>query len=181
VVGSMRDRFLLGARYNALANLDTANAKFAVRPFSGFQVTGVYTQNPEDPKVPGKINELTRREYGMAATLGALQLGGAYAINEFAATAADAIKAGAPQFGEYNFTLGLRLSQATKFTSSYKDTFFYGGALPRGLRIYTMGLTHNLGSWFNLTMGGTLTSDESTKDAAKRNNYKAEAKLGVKF
>jgi len=179
--GNLKDRFAVGGTtINPATNIDTANAKLAVRPFSGFQVTGAYTLNPEDPAKPGQITQLTRREYGLAANLGAFQLGGNYAMNQYAPTAAETVKAGAPQFGEYNLTLGLRFNRYTNLNGTYKNTFFYGAG-PKGLQIYTFGLTHNVGSAVNFTMGGTMTSNLAVATGPQRYDYKAEAKLGVKF
>ena len=179
--GNLKDRFALGsATPNVAANLDTANAKLALRPFSGFQVTGAYTLNPEDPAKQNQINPLTRREYGLAANLGAIQLGGTYAMNEYNAKHPEAVKAGAATFGEYQVNLGMRFSRYTNLNGTYKNTFFYGAG-PKGLQVYTFGLTHNVGSTMNLTMGGSMTSNLAIASGAQRNEYKAEAKLGVKF
>ncbi len=179
--GNLKDRFSLGSDTpNVAANLDTANARLALRPFSGFQVTGAYILNPEDPAKQNQINALTRREYGLAANLGAIQLGGTYAMNEYAANHPDAVKAGAPTFGEYLLTLGLRFNRYTNLSSSYKNTFFYGAG-PKGLQVYTLGMTHNVGSGMNFTMGGTMTSNLAAVAGPLRHDYKAEAKLGVKF
>lgn len=179
--GNLKDRFALGSTApNLAANLDTANAKLALRPFSGFQVTGAYLLNPEDPAKQNQITALTRREYGLAANLGAIQLGGTYAMNEYDAKNPEAIKAGAPTFGEYQLTLGLRFNRYTNFNGSYKNTFFYGAG-PKGLQVYTLGVTHNVGSAVNFTMGGTMTSNLAVASSTQRTDYKAEAKLGVKF
>jgi hypothetical protein len=179
--GNLKDRFALGsATPNVAANLDTANAKLALRPFSGFQVTGAYVLNPEDPAKQNQITALTRREYGLAANLGTVQLGGTYAMNEYDAKNPEAIKAGTPTFGEYQLTLGLRFNRYTNFNGSYKNTFFYGAG-PKGLQVYTLGVTHNVGSAVNFTMGGTMTSNLAVASSTQRTDYKAEAKLGVKF
>ena len=179
--GNVKDRFALGSKApNVAANQDTANAKLALRPFSGFQVTGAYLLNPEDPAKQNQITALTRREYGLAANLGAIQLGGTYAMNEYDAKNPEAVKAGAPTFGEYQLTLGLRFNRYTNFNGSYKNTFFYGAG-PKGLQVYTLGVTHNVGSAVNFTMGGTMTSNLAVASSTQRTDYKAEAKLGVKF
>ena len=179
--GNLKDRFALGgATPNAPANLDTANAKLSLRPFSGFQVTGAYILNPEDPAKQNQITPVTRHEYGLAADLGAIKLGGTYAMNEYDASHPEAVKAGAPSFGEYQLTLGLRFNRYTNLNSSYKNTFFYGAG-PKGLQVYTLGMTHNVGSGMNFTMGGTMTSNLAAAAGPLRHDYKAEAKLGVKF
>lgn len=179
--GNLKDRFAQGSGTpNVTANLDTANARVALRPFSGFQVTGAYTLNPEDPAKQNQVNPLTRREYGLAANLGAIQLGGTYAMNEYDIKHPEAVKAGAPTFGEYQLTLGLRFNRYTNLNGTYKNTFFYGAG-PKGLQVYTFGLTHNVGSAMNFTMGGTMTSNLAVASSSQRNDYKAEAKLGVKF
>jgi hypothetical protein len=74
----------------------------------------------------------------------------------------------------------MRFSRYTNLNGTYKNTFFYGAG-PKGLQVYTFGLTHNVGSTMNLTMGGSMTSNLAIASGAQRNEYKAEAKLGVKF
>lgn len=180
--GNLRDRY--HEVQNGTADADTASASFQVRPASFLIVTGNYSLNPEDPKKPGGITPTERREYGIKAKLGTFELGGTYAANELLpGTAADVIAkaGGAPQFGEMGLSLGMRFGANSKLTGGYKDTFFSGGPAAKGLATYTLGFTHNVGSRFNFSLNGTVVNNRAIVDPSARNDYKAEAKLGLKF
>jgi len=180
--GSVRDRY--NSSRNAVANADTAAAAFQVRPAPFLTVTGNYTLNPEDPKKPGTVTPIERREYGLKARLGAFELGGTYAANELLpGTPADVIAkaGGAPNYGEMGLTLGMRFGANSQLTGGYKDTFFNGGATAKGLATYTLGFTHNLGARFNFSLNGSFQNNRAIADPIARTDYKAEAKLGLKF
>jgi len=180
--GSLRDRY--HSTQSGAAAADTANASFQVRPLGFLTVTGNYSLNPEDPKKPGSVTPTERREYGVKAKLGMFELGGTYAANELlAGTPADVIAkaGGAPEFGEMGLSLGMRFSPNSQLTGGYKDTFFNGGPAIKGLATYTLGFTHNMGSRFNFSLNGTIVNNRAIVDPSGRTDYKAEAKLGLKF
>lgn len=180
--GSVRDRY--NSSRAPVANADTAAAAFQVRPVSFLTVTGNYTLNPEDPKKPGAVTPIERREYGVKARLGTFELGGTYAANELLpGTPADVLAkaGGAPNYGEMGLTLGMRFGANSQLTGGYKDTFFSGGAAPKGLATYTLGFTHNLGARFNFSLNGSFQNNRAILDPVARTDYKAEAKLGLKF
>ena len=140
-------------------------------------LSGGLIVNPEDN---GQVAEAVRQEFGLSGRLGGLDLGGGYALTTLAGGAKPAPGMG-PQSGELSVAVGLRFSRFTQLTSSYKDVFTYGtGATPqRGLRAYGLGLTHNVGSAMNFSLGGTLTEDKAQVGISP--DVKAEAKLGLKF
>ena len=157
-------------------DLDTQRVRLSVQPFAGWSLSGGLIVNPEDN---GQVSEAIRQEFGLSGRLGGLDLGGGYALTTLAGTAKPASGMG-PQSGELSVAVGLRFSRFTQLTSSYKDVFTYGtGATPRGLRAYGLGLTHNLGSAMNFSLGGSLTQDKAQVGVSP--DVKAEAKLGLKF
>jgi hypothetical protein len=156
------------------ATLDTTDTRVALRFIPGLTLSGALVNNPEKD---GNITAATRQEMGLMAKLGALQLGSGYALTELAA------KEGL-QTGEFSLSLGLRFNRYTNLSGEYKDGLFWGdvdGAAPtaRGLRVYTLGLTHELGSSLNFSLGGMMQQDKTPGGTPQ--DYKAEAKFGVKF
>ena len=169
---------------DAAANRDSANANIQLRPFSGVTVRGSYILNPDDPAVKDKFTPLEKREYGISAKLGAFELGGTYADTDLLkGTAADVIAkaGGAPSYGEAGLTLGWGFGTTTHLVGGYKDTFASGTSLIRGLATYTIGLTHNLSNSFTMSLNGSMTNNRAITTPTGRTDYKAEAKLGVKF
>jgi hypothetical protein len=161
--------------------LDTTRANVALRPTGGLTLTGGYTVNPEKD---GKVSEAVRQEVGLKARLGALELGSGYALTTL--TGGLTSITDEPQFGEISVSLGLRFSRFTKLDGGYKDGLLYGGgydltaaAAPRAAKVYSLGLSHVVGSAFTFTMGGTVLSDYAK--AGTPPAYKAEAKIGARF
>ncbi|MFY7953785.1 MAG: hypothetical protein ACOVT5_14890, partial [Armatimonadaceae bacterium] len=77
--------------------------------------------------------------------------------------------------------LGMRFGANSQLTGGYKDTFFSGGPAVKGLATYTLGFVHNMGSRFNFSLNGTIVNNRAIVDPSARTDYKAEAKLGLKF
>lgn len=156
----------------ATALLDTARVRMTLRPVAGISLTGGLTVNPEEKD--GKVTEATRREYGLAARVGALDLNGGYALT----TLTGPLAVG-PQSGELSLQLGLRFSRYTRITGGYKDAFLSGGPELRGERAVSLGLTHDVGSAFNFSLAGTRTEDKA--EVGKPTDLKADIKMGLKF
>jgi hypothetical protein len=173
--GNMTSR---SAPAGGMSSLDTARATFRVRPAPNVTITSGYIQNPEEK---GVISPMVRREYGLDARVGAVELGSAYSITQFSGYTPEAVrqKAGADEYGEYTLSLGIRFDANTHLTGKYKDSFFYDALTPRGLRTFGLDFSHSLGQSF-LTMSGTMITNSALVGGA-RNDYKAEAKFGVKF
>ncbi|MBC7806053.1 MAG: hypothetical protein H7145_07865 [Akkermansiaceae bacterium] len=156
------------------ATLDTTDTRLALRLVPGLVLSGALVNNPVKD---GKITEATRQEMGLSAKVGSLLLGSGYALTALAAQ--DGM-----QTGEFSVSLGLRFNRYTLLSGEYTDGLFWGDtegveATTRGLRVYTLGLTHDLGTALNFSLGGTMKQDK-TPGAAPQ-DYQAEAKLGVKF
>lgn len=154
--------------------LDTRRVGLSLRPLGGITLTGGLIINPEDK---GAVLEAMRQEYKLAARVGALDLGGGYSVTTLAAAAAPGGLGS--QSGELSVNLGLRFSRYTRLTSGYKDAFLWGGPESRGIRMLSLGLTHNLGSAFNFSLAGSRTEDKA--QIGRPADMKADVKLGLKF
>ena len=159
-----------------IATLDSARATLKLRPAPGLLLTTNYAMNPEEK---GVVTPLTRREYGLEAKSGSLELGGAYAATAFSDLTPEQLRkqAGAMEYGEYTLSVGLRFDANTRLTTTMKDSFYAGVA--KGQRVYGLGFTSTTGETF-LTLTGSMITNRAG-DALLRNDYKAEAKLGIKF
>ncbi len=161
--------------------LDTTRARFALRPMNNFTVTGGVIWNPEENNV---VRQAVKQEVGVQTRLGALELGTAYAMTVLNGSAS-AIGDSAPQYGEVNVNVGLRLDKTLRLDGNYKDSLRYSGAnssaqAPRYLRVYGLGLSRNVGPNFNWSLMGQV-SDDRNRPINLNTDYKAEAKMGVKF
>lgn len=159
-----------------LAALDSARANIKLRPAPGLLLTTNYLQNPEEK---GVITPMTRREFGLQAKAGSLELGGAYTATEYTELTPQQLRdqAGAMEYGEYTLSVGLRFGQTGKFTTEVKDSFFAGA--PKGMRSVGMGFSHSAGTAF-LSLTGTMVTNRAIVGNG-RNDVRAEAKLGIKF
>lgn len=156
------------------ATLDTTDTRLALRPLRGLTLSGALINNPEKD---GTITESTRQEMGLSAKVGSVLLGSGYALTELAA------KEGL-QSGEFSVSLGLKFNRYTLLSGEYKDGLFWGevdgvATTTRGLRSYSLGLTHDLGTALNFSLGGTMKQDKTPGGTPQ--DYQAEAKLGMKF
>ena len=156
------------------ATLDTTDTRLALRLVPGLTLSGALTNNPEQN---GQVVQSKRQEMGVNARVGALQVGSGYALTETPSLPG-------VQNGELSFSLGLRFNRYTTLSGQYKDALCYGitdatASADRGLRVYSFGLQHDLGTLLNFSLGGSMT--ETKTPGVAPNDYKAEAKLGVKF
>jgi hypothetical protein len=178
-IGAIKNVDLQGSFINRSASnddgpstLNTTSTRVAFKPSPTLTVTGALTINPEDK---GKITEAKRQEFGLQAKFGDLKLGSAYTVTALTTEEAQA--------GEFSLSLGFRLNRFTNMTGTYKDALLWGAdeesKLPRGVRIYSFGLNHTIGSTLNFAVGGSVTQNK--QDVEAPDDIKAEAKLGVKF
>ncbi len=153
----------------AADTLDSSAAQVALAPFRGLKFTGHYAQNPDDG---GALQRLARRGVGLETSIGALSLSGGYDWSRQYDT---------PTVGTtLNLGVGLRFSRALQVTGGYQQTLVGVGDAPTGANVYTVGLTHNLGDRFNLSMNGTVQQPTGQTTAATP-DYTASANLGMKF
>ena len=161
--------------------LDTTRAKVALRPLKNLTFTGGMTWNPED-KDHGTVLQAMRQEIGVTAKMGALEVGSGYATTTL--NGVPQYDNADPQFGDVAVNIGLRFSGSTRLDGTYKDslrnaTARAAASVPRYQRSIGLGLTHNLGL-FNWALSGSMTDDRN-KPENLASDYKAEAKLGLKF
>jgi hypothetical protein len=156
------------------ATLDTSDTRLSLRLVPGLTLSGALVNNPEKD---GTVTEAVRQEMGLSAKVGSFLLGSGYALTELAAQ--DGM-----QTGEFSVSLGLRFNRYTLLSGEYKDGLFWGDVdgvetKTRGLRVYSLGLTHDLGTALNFSLGGMMKQDKTPGGTPQ--DYQAEAKLGVKF
>ncbi len=156
------------------STLDSTDTRLALRLMPGLTISGALVNNPEKD---GRITESTRQEMGLSAKVGSLSLGSGYALTALAAQ--DGM-----QTGEFSVSLGLRFNRYTLLSGEYKDGLFWGDVdgvetATRGMRMYSLGFTHDLGTALNFSLGGKLEQDKTPGGIPQ--DYQAEAKLGVKF
>ncbi|MDX1934314.1 MAG: hypothetical protein SFU56_17060 [Capsulimonadales bacterium] len=164
-------------------SLDTTQTQVALRPTKHLTFTGSYIWNPVDPK-NGAILQEYRQEFGVTANMGAVEIGSGYALTTLTGLAKDDVDD--PTFGTFSLTLGLKFSRFTRFSGAYRDSLrnesladLAAARMPKYLRTYNLGLTHDIGEAFNLSLGGAVTDDRSR--AKLPTDVKAEAKIGVRF
>ena len=158
------------------STLESSRATLKLRAAPGLILSTNYLQNPEEK---GVISAFTRREFGVEAKSGNLEVGGAYSATELSDLSPEKLRqqAGAMEYGEYTLSVGMRFGAAAKLTTTVKDSFYAGVA--KGQRVVGLGFTHSAGDAF-MTVSGTVTTNRASA-GPQRNDVKAEAKLGVKF
>nr|MDQ2688053.1 porin [Armatimonadota bacterium] len=165
-----RDRTAPIADTAASDTLDTGTAKVTLTPVAGLRLTGTYAQNPDtngaDPQ------RLAQRGVGLETSLGALSLTGGC---DWSSQGQDSTDSAALRLG-----IGLRFSRALQLTGGYKQTLTGQGDAATGTSLYTVGLTHNLGDRFNLSMTGAKAQPLGPANTATP-DYTANANLGMKF
>lgn len=171
IAGGITDRRTTDEKNNVL---DTTRAKVALKAAAGLTLSGGMVINPTDAK--GKVTEARRQEVGLAAKVGTFELGGGYAITT-PGGGHDAFDQ--PQSGELSLLLGLRFNRFARLDGSVKNSFLYGAEQPGGLRVYTLGFTHELGSTLNFSLGGKMTEDKANIERPM--DATAEAKFNLKF
>lgn len=172
------------ASLGGVNDLDTRQLRLALRPSRTLSLSGGVVLNPQDAQ--GVISEAQRQDVVLTIKQGAWEIGSGYAITTLMGDASNDVRGLALQTGEMSLNLGLRVSPFSRLTGSYKNSFLYGNTNPditigpRGVLVYGLNYTQNMGDAFSLTLGGTMT-DNKTKTDATTQGLKAEAKLGLKF
>jgi hypothetical protein len=164
---------------NVILNRDTTQTSIDFNTSRNFKVTGSYILNPDDPAKPGIIIPMEKRTYGMNARLGRLDLNGSYSsLEHLPGTSADIIaKAGGfNTLGESGVKLGYSAG-STKYFSEFRNQFYYGTNL-KGIVTYTVGVTQTRNN-VNFSLNGTFIKNQNNSTFSQ--DYRAEAKLGVKF
>jgi hypothetical protein len=150
---------------------DTYDLRLGLNVFGkSLRLTGGYTNNPEDDK--GIITRTVNRNVGVQSTIGAVDFAGAYGLND------DLLAT------KYNSTLDLKLgwrfARASSIVTSFKESLARDASILT-TDTYSISLSHRVGSILDLMLSGILTTYEKDGFLQPNKDYKAEARLGLKF
>ncbi len=150
---------------------DSYNVKVSLRLLNeALKLTGGYIDNPEDDK--GVIAQAYSRNIGLQSTLGQLTMAGAYGLQD-----------------EYlisklvttmELSLGWRFLPASQILTTYKESL----ARETGLLdtdTYSLSLTHRVGSALDFALSGIYTTYEKDGVFLPNRDYRAEARLGIRW
>jgi len=155
--------------YSATDDLKTKSLQVAMGSVDSLRITGRYSLNPEDKK--GNVQRLSSTGLGVELKLGILGLWGEFLENDqyLAGIMNQETEVGMSLalFGHGKLSTGFKLSEA--ISQMHQSTM-----------TYSLGYTHVIGSKFSLSISGELTRAEN-ESLINDEEYKAEAKLGVKF
>ena len=157
--------------------LDSTAARVALSPFgNALRLTGSYAQNPDGGGDFARA--LAQRGLGLETQVGALALSGGYNWTRDLSVPGDA--GGGTAF---NVNMGLRLSGATQLTGGCTQTLQGLAANASGTNLYTLGLSHAVGSSVSLSLSGTMQAPVNSSPAAlpAAPQYTANAALGLRF
>lgn len=150
-------------------NVDSKSMKLALDPVKFLNLTGQYTYNPEDCN--GQVLSLESKSLGVAMKLGVMSLSGAYTQN------LEYVLGRTSQ--EKSLGMRLRMFGNGQLNTGYKIATLMGG-LQLATETYTLGYTHDIGSAFNMSLLGEMVH-RAQDDIDQKDEYKASAKLGMKF
>jgi len=132
---------------------------------------GDFARNPDAPG--GSVQRVDRQSVGLQATLGMFAFRGKYGIendylnSKFSNTA--------------DIGLDLRLTRWDTLTTAFKLQNLLDTTLS-GQTTYQLGFTHKMGSAFDLSLSGMLTTyDQYGRLDPDKTEMKAQAQLGVHF
>jgi hypothetical protein len=151
-------------------DLDTTNLGLTLNTGRLIQLTGSYVMNPQDKS--GTVQQANSRTFGLITNFGKLKMNGAYTVN-------DQYMAGMRD-QKTQVGMDLRISANATLSTSYSlDQCRQGGLLETS--VYSLGLTHKVGDTFNFYLGGNMTVYENSQAVSQDPDYKAEARLGIKY
>ncbi|GEM_PF-3380170 len=135
------------------------------------KLTGDYSVNPEDKQ--GVVLRENSRKVGLLTDFGKLKVKGGFAMkdNYLVGKRSEVTEVG----------VDYRLSAHSSVTTSYKlDEYREASLLTTN--VYGIGYKHQVGSDFNLYLGGTLTTYEQDRMYLEgKTEYEAQASLGLRF
>src|SRR5258708_39037733 len=150
---------------------DTYNVRMApaILPNS-LKLTGGYSTNPEDDK--SILARTTSRNVGLQSTLGRFDVSGAYPLHN------DLL---APTLNSALYLrFAWRFSSASQIITAYKSLLSQDASLLI-TDTYSLSLSHRVGSLLDLALSGVMTTYEKDGGLMANRDYKAEAKLGLRF
>lgn len=150
---------------------DSYDVKLSIGlPKNLLKLTGGYAANPEDDR--GTIARAYKGQLAVQSSLGQFDLAGGYQRQEEYLTAKVA--------SIMDLKLGWRITRATRIVTAYKAT----QTQDQGLLLadtYSLGLTHRVGSLFDLSLSGAMTQQQRDGLLLPNPDYRADLKLGLKF
>ena len=149
---------------------NTYDVKMAYVPLRSLRFTGNLTRNPG---MDDTVRTAQQQAFGLETDIGAATLRGKYGTED--EYTADKLS----QLVELG--LDLRFSRFTTFTTSWQERSDFGDAFNLSNTL-SFGLRHELGSLFNLNLGGSFTTHGQNGIAdPSKTEIRGEAKLGIKF
>lgn len=164
VSGIYRNRETIGAD-----GINTKDLKLALGPWDTFKLTGQYAYNPEDNK--GNVQRYSSATLGVQMRLGIVGITGGYTERDdymvSRLSAEKEVGLHLPIFGGGRLSTGYKIAEILAEAEQATETF-------------SIGYTHIIGSSFSLSLSGELTKYDY-QSMLPQEEYKASAKLGVKF
>ena len=150
---------------------DTYNVRMALAILrNALKVTGGYSANPEDDK--GGLARTNSRNVGLESKLGRFDLSGAYALQNELLN---------PRFNSaLDLKLAWRFASASQIITAYKSLLAQDSSLLI-TDTYSLSLSHRVGSLLDLALSGVMTTYERDGILQPNRDYRAEAKLGLRF
>lgn len=150
---------------------DTYDVKLALSlPNKTIRLTGGYSYNPEDER--GTVTRTKNRNISVQSTLGVIDVGGGYSLQEELLTTKVS--------SVLDLQLGWRMAKATEIATTYRQSQTSELNLLCS-DTYGLRLTHRIGSLLDLMLTGTMTTYLRDGIEQQKPDYRAEAKLGIRF
>ena len=150
---------------------DSYNVKVSLRLLNdALKLTGGYIDNPEDDK--GVIAQAYSRNIGLESTMGRVTLAGAYGLQD------DYLVSKLVTTTE--LSLGWRFLPASQILTTYKESLAREAGL-LDTDTYSLSLTHRVGSAFDFALSGIYTTYEKDGVFLPNKDYRAEARLGIRW
>lgn len=150
---------------------DTVNVKVALRVWKdALKFTGGIADNPEDDK--GAITRARSRSLGVQSTLGEVDLSGGFTRTDE--------RLAARTTSVLDLSLGWRFLPASHIVTGYRGSLTEDAALVSA-DTYTLNLVHRLGTALDFSLSGAVTRYERDRVPQPLREYRAEARLGLRF
>lgn len=150
---------------------DTYDVKVAWQAFSNaLHLTAGYACNPEDGK--GQVLRARNHSLGFEGRLGRLDLAGNYTLQVDDATAA--------LRSVRDLKLGWRFAPSTSLVTSFREALTRGAGMDVADTV-SVGFSHRVASDLDLSLSGTVTTYQHDGTWEPNRDYRAEAKLALRF
>jgi hypothetical protein len=150
---------------------DTYDVKLSLHlPGNVARLTGGFADNPEDDK--GNVLRARSRSIGLQSTLGRFDLAGGYTYQD------DYLS---PRINTIlDLRLGWRPARTTQIVTSYRDSETWAQGILE-TDTYSLSLTHRIGSSLDLMLSGSMTTTFQNGLWQPDPDYRADARLGLRF